>query len=507
MNGIQIFDTTLRDGEQSPGTSMSIAQKLTIAHKLADMGVDIIEAGFPISSSEQFIATQRIANEVRTSTIAGLARAVEKDIDTVHEAVKGAVHPRIHVFLASSPIHRQYKLKKNKEEICTMTQKAVSYARNKCDDIEFSPEDATRTELNFLSQVVDIAIKAGATTVNIPDTVGYTTPGEMAEIIRFLKNNVANIDKAVISTHCHNDLGLAVANSLSAVEAGARQIEVTVNGIGERAGNAALEEVVMALTVRKDMWSFSHTIKTENLYAVSKLVSTMTGLPIPRNKAVVGENAFAHESGVHQDGVLKHRETYEIMNAQMIGRATNSIVLGRHSGMHGLMNRMCALGLELDSKNMDELYKKFLHLADKKKEVYDEDLYALVHDVRNDEKQLYELLNVNVFLNADAEPKACVTIAFSQESKTCEETGDGPVDAIFVAIAKACGHTVTLKEFHINAVTPGTDALGEAMVIVTIGEYDYTGRYSSTDILDASAHAYLSAINNYMLRTQNTPVN
>ncbi len=504
MNDIRIFDTTLRDGEQSPGASMSIAQKLTLAHRLADMGVDVIEAGFPISSAEQFQATQRIAQEVRTSTIAGLARAVEKDIDAVYETVKDAVFPRIHVFLASSPIHREYKLKKSKEEVLAMTEKAVSYARNKCADVEFSPEDATRTELDFLAQVVEIAIKAGATTVNIPDTVGYTTPGEMAKIIRFLKENVANIDKAVISTHCHNDLGLGVANSLAAVEAGARQIEATINGIGERAGNAALEEVVMALEVRKDVWNVSHNIKTEHLYPVSKLMSTMIGFPIPRNKAIVGENAFAHEAGVHQDGVLKHRETYEIMNAQMIGRETSSIVLGRHSGLHGLTSRLRALGLELESKNMDELYKKFSQLADKKKEVYDEDLYALVNDVRNDEKQLYELVDVKVFLNADAAPKANVTINAPEGSKTCEETGDGPVDAIFSAIAKACGRKVTLKEFHINAITPGTDALGETMVIVSIDGNDYTGRYSSTDILHASAHAYLSAINNYVLRTQST---
>lgn len=505
---VQIFDTTLRDGEQSPGASMNVKQKLTIAHSLADMGVDIIEAGFPISSKEQFNATALIAKEIKTSVITALARAVEKDIDAAAEAVKSAAHPRIHIFLASSPLHREFKLKKSKSEILEMTREAVLYARSKCAEVEFSPEDATRTEMDFLCEVVDTAIRAGASVINIPDTVGYILPQEMYDIINNLMNSVANIDKAVISTHCHDDLGHAVANSIAAVRAGARQIEVAINGIGERAGNAALEEVVMALTVRKDALKVSTGIKTEKLYPLSKLLSTTIGFPIPRNKAVVGDNAFAHESGIHQDGVLKKRETYEIMTAQMIGRTTNNIVLGRHSGLHGLKSRLRALCLEVPEENMDALYKRFSDLADKKKEIYDEDLYALLNEVENSDSDsiLYELLNVEISMASGSAPKARVTLnkpgAKDGGAVNFESGGDGPIDAIFSAIMGASGYTAVLTDFHINAVTPGTDAVGEATVELRIGDTYHMGRASSTDVLQASANAYIAAINNHIIFTK-----
>ncbi len=503
MDTIRIFDTTLRDGEQSPGASMTVSQKVKIAHQLEAMGVDSIEAGFPISSPQQFESVERISKEIKTSTITALARAVEKDIDSAAEALKHARSSRIHTFLASSPIHRKYKLKKDKSQILEMVTHAVSYARNKCDNIEFSPEDATRTELDFLAHVVDIAIQAGATIINIPDTVGYSTPWEMFSIIEYLKNNVPNIDKAIISTHCHDDLGLAVANTLSAIKAGARQAEVTINGIGERAGNAALEEIVMALNTRKDFWNINHSITTSLLYPTAKLLSTTIGFPIPRNKAIVGENAFAHESGIHQDGILKHRKTYEIMTAEAIGRSKNTIVLGRHSGMHGLKSRLTTLNIDLNQEILKKLYERFVIIADKKKEIFDEDLYAMINDINETEMSLFQIRDIEVFLHSSSTPKAKVTIEHSSKEEIIEEKeGDGPVDAIFNAISAACKCKTKLIEFHINAITPGTNAMGEAAVVIEVNAKMFTGRASSTDIIKASAHAYISAINNSILFLQ-----
>lgn len=496
---IIVFDTTLRDGEQSPGASMDIPQKLEIAHCLAEMGVDVIESGFPISSKKQFEASKLIAEEIKACTIAGLARAVTADIDAVAEALKDADNPRIHTFLATSPIHREYKLKKTKEEIIAMVLKAVSYARNKCAEVEFSAEDATRTELDFLAQVVETAIGAGATTINIPDTVGFTTPDEIFAMFTYLKNNVPNIDKCILSAHNHDDLGLAVANTLSAIKAGVRQVEVTINGIGERAGNAALEEVVMALEVRSDILNIKTDIITEKIYPIATLLSNTIGFPIPRNKALVGENAFAHESGIHQDGILKNSATYEILTPEKIGRKRNSIVLGRHSGMAGFKSKLEELNLHVDALKIPELYEKFSILADTKKEIYDEDLYSLISSVSKGQQNILALEKLEVFLSPDTIPKSKVVIAhLNNELISMESEGDGPVDAIFSSIAKSCDFEIELLEYHVHAATPGRDAMGKAVVMLHINGHEYNGRANSVDILRASAEAYIAAINNYL---------
>lgn len=499
-----IFDTTLRDGEQSPGASMDITQKLEIAYCLAEMGVDIIESGFPVSSHKQFEASQLIAKEVRSCTIAGLARALHKDIDMAADAIKDAENPRIHTFIATSPIHRKYKLQKSKEDVIRMTKEAVLYARNKCAEVEFSAEDATRTELDFLVAVVETAISAGASTINIPDTVGYTTPDEIFKIFTYLKNNVSNIDKCILSAHNHNDLGLAVANTLSAIKGGARQVEVTINGIGERAGNAALEEVVMALDVRYDTWQIKSRINTEKIYPTSKLLSNTIGFPIPRNKAVVGDNAFAHEAGIHQDGVLKHSATYEILTPEKIGRKRNSIVLGRHSGLAGLTGKLKELNIHVDETKIPEIYEKFSELADKKKEIYDEDLYALISTITQERKKFIELIKLEVFITPNTTPKAKIEISNQkQEIVTMESQAEGPIDAIFTSIANSCDFKIKLIQYHVNAVTPGKEAVGEAAVVLLIEDNEYTGRGASVNILEASADAYIAAINNYLITKGN----
>lgn len=500
MDKILVFDTTLRDGEQSPGASMDIPQKLEIAYCLAEMGVDVIEVGFPISSPKQFFASKLIAQKVKGVTITGLARALHNDIDRAVDALKYADNFRIHTFLASSPIHREFKLKKSKEEILNMTKKAVSYARNLAPEVEFSPEDATRTELDFLAQLVEVAITSGATTINIPDTVGFTTPFEMYNIITYLKNKVPNIDKCILSVHCHNDLGLAVANTLSAISAGAKQVEVTINGIGERAGNAALEEVVIALTIRKDIWKIESNINKEKIYPTSKLLSNIIGFPIPRNKAIVGENAFAHEAGIHQDGILKHRATYEILTPEQVGRQRNNIVLGRHSGLHGLISKLKELHIHIDEDSIPKIYKKFSNIADKKKEVYDEDLIALISEVTQEPTKIIELKKLEVFVSPDIVPNAMVKMKNAKnESVEFRAEGDGPIDAIFSSIAQAIEEKIKLIEFHVNAVTPGKDAVGEAVVVININGIEYSGHAHSTDILQASADAYIAAINRYLI--------
>lgn len=499
MERIQIFDTTLRDGEQSPGASMDVEQKLEIALQLEQLGVDVIESGFPVSSPEQFRACKLISENVKNSTIAALARSTEKDIDAAADSIGTAARSRIHTFVSTSPIHREFKLKKTPQEVLEMTRKAVRYARNRCAEVEFSPEDATRTEPDFLCQVLEVAIEEGATILNIPDTVGYTVPDEYARLITMLRNRVPNIDKAILSVHCHNDLGLAVANTISAINAGARQAEVTINGIGERAGNAALEEVVMALNVRKDLLGLETGINTRQLYTTSRMLSTMIGFPIPRNKAIVGENAFAHESGIHQHGMLSHRETYEIMTPQSVGRETTRIVLGRHSGMHGFRKRLAELNIIIKEEELKRAYEAFLKVADRKKEIFDEDLFSIVSEQFGTTTRSLVLEYLQFHSGNTSVPTATVRIRDQQEIYEEASTGDGPVDAAFRAIERALNITATLVEYNVQAITPGKQAMGETSVIIEIDGRRATGRGSSTDIVEASAKAFVNAISRHRL--------
>ncbi|WP_456409103.1 2-isopropylmalate synthase [Caldithrix abyssi] len=503
---IIIFDTTLRDGEQSPGASLNIAEKVEIARQLARLKVDVIEAGFPVSSPAQFEAVKRIAGEV-PAIIAGLARAKEGDIKAAYQALKEAPRKRIHTFSSTSDYHILGKfgssrygqtLAEKRKTVIQMSIDAVQYARTFCDDVEFSAEDAGRTDIGYLAEVIEAAIEAGATTVNIPDTTGYTLPDEFAEKIRQLKKRVKNIERAVISVHCHNDLGLAVANSLAAVQAGARQVECTVNGIGERAGNASLEEFVMALNVRKDILPFYTAINTREIYNASRMVSTFTGFPVQPNKAIVGKNAFAHESGIHQDGVLKDRNTYEIMKPEDVGVSSSKIVLGRHSGRHGLKARLQELGYRLSEEKLDQVYKLFVKLADKKKEVYDEDLRSLMGEEVYSEKPAYLLDYLHVFLGTSAIPTA--TVRLKKDDRILEEsaTGDGPVDAVFNAIDRALHTHFEVTDYQVRSVTSGRDALGEVFVRIQNGLGEAHGRGHSTDIIEASGKAYLQAINNIL---------
>src|SRR4051812_30639612 len=505
-NRVRIFDTTLRDGEQSPGASMNLAEKLEVARALAGMGVDVIEAGFPIASVGDFESVRAIAAEVTGSTVCGLARCNDKDIDRAWEAVKFAQKPRIHVFLATSAIHREHKLRMTTAQIVERAVSSVRRAKGYCPDIEFSPEDAARTELDFLCEVVEAAIEAGATTVNIPDTVGYATPIQYAAVIRTLKERVPNIDKAIISTHCHDDLGMAVANSLAGCEAGARQVECTINGIGERAGNAALEEVVMALKTRHDYYGLTTNIKTERLYPVSRMVSKITGMTVQRNKAIVGRNAFAHESGIHQDGMLKNRSTYEIMTPEEVGVPKTDLVLGKHSGRHALRDRVDTLGYHLNEAQLGTLFEDFKALADKKKEVYDEDLIVLIEkSIHDDTPAHWSLVGLHTTAGTSVVPTATITIR-RRDGEVVQDAaiGDGPVDAIFKAVERVTGIAATLKDYVVRGVTAGKDAQGEVTLELEIesGDRTFRGRAASTDIIEASAEAYLHAVNSILARRE-----
>jgi len=496
---VRIFDTTLRDGEQSPGASLNMTEKLEIARQLELLNVDVIEAGFPITSPDDFEAVRQIADIVKTSSVAGLARCTEKDIVRAAEAVKEAALPRIHVFCATSAIHRQYKLKRAEEEIIKLSVEGVQLAKSFVDDVEFSPEDASRTELPFLTEVVQAAIEAGATTVNIPDTVGYSTPHHFETIIKHLFATVSNINKAVISVHCHNDLGLAVANSLAAVGAGARQVECTINGLGERAGNASLEEVVMAIRTRPDVYKCQTRINTKRLFPVSRLVSTLTGIHVQRNKAIVGENAFAHESGIHQDGVLKHRETYEIMNPEDVGIPASKLVLGKHSGRHALRDRLMQLGHRLDDDQIDRIFEQFKRLADRKKEVFDEDLEALIGQMLDEAEnaRTWDLATLQTTGGTGVLPTATVQLRNHQSGQVLTDaaTGDGPIDAAFTCILRLAGVDGTLREYDLHAITGGRDAQGEVHLELQVGDRTYRGRGRSTDVIEASALAMLNAVN------------
>jgi len=496
MEKIIIFDTTLRDGEQSPGASLNINEKLEIARQLAILGVDVIEAGFPISSPGDFEAVKSVARCVKGPVICGLARAIEKDIDAAYDALKGANRPRIHVFLATSKIHMKYKLKKAEDEILRLAVASVKYAKSKCGDVEFSPEDASRTEPDFLRKVVEAVIEAGAATVNIPDTVGYSTPFEFAAIIKDLKENVPNIKRCVISVHCHNDLGLGVSNSLAAVLSGARQVECTMNGLGERAGNASLEEIVMAIRTRSDIFKgFSTGVNTKELYKTSRLVSKLTGMPVQPNKAIVGRNAFAHESGIHQDGVLKERITYEIMKPEDVGFEESHIVLGKHSGRHAFSERLKKLGFDLNKAELEKAFERFKTIADKKKEIFDEDLETIVDEEISKIPEKFQLVDFYITSGNLVKPTAAVRLKFGGKATQANSTGDGPVDACYKAIDKITGEKGKLLDYQIRSVTSGKDALGEVSVKIESNGKIISGRGASTDIIEASIKAYLSAVN------------
>ncbi|HPC45095.1 MAG TPA: 2-isopropylmalate synthase [Candidatus Latescibacteria bacterium] len=492
---VRIFDTTLRDGEQSPGASLSVQEKIDIAHQLKRLGVDIIEAGFPVSSPAQFEAVERISEEVDGPTIAALARAVPLDIETAARAVKPAKKKRIHTFIATSPIHMERKLKKTPAEVLKLTGEAVRLAKSFCDDVEFSPEDAGRSEWPFLVEVLTAAIEAGATTLNIPDTVGYMMPDEYGRMIAHLIAHVPGSENVIYSTHCHNDLGLAVANSIAGVVNGARQVECTINGLGERAGNAAMEEFVMALRTRQDVFKLRTNIVTTEITRTSRMVARCTGLPVQANKAIVGANAFAHESGIHQDGVLKARQTYEIMTPESVGLDSTRLVLGRHSGRHGFKARLEKLGYRLDKDALERAYERFLAIADRKKEVFDEDLAAIVGDEFRDVPEVYKLDYMHCISGSKILPSATVRIIVNGEVHQESEWGDGPVDAVFRAISKVSGFAITLDNYTIRAVTAGTDAIGEVTLRVRDNGHTVTGRGASTDIVEASARAYVDGLN------------
>ena len=496
---VKIFDTTLRDGEQSPGCSMNLAEKIEVARQLEILGVDVIEAGFAISSPGDFESVKTVAGMVKDSAVASLCRAVEKDIDASAQALRGAAAPRIHLFIATSPIHMQYKLRMTPDEVLERTAAMTAYAKKFCADVEFSAEDATRSDREFLAKVITAAIASGATTVNIPDTVGYTTPMEMQDLIVYLKKHVENIDRAVISLHCHDDLGMGVANSLAGISGGAGQIECTVNGIGERAGNAALEEVVMALRTRQDFYDCVTRIDTAQIYRTSRMLYNIIGQSIPRNKAIVGKNAFAHEAGIHQHGVLAEKSTYEIMTPESIGIPANTMVLGKHSGRHAFESRLAELGYKLSPADVDVFFAKFKDIADRKKELTDSDLEAIVTN-REYVENLYTLDTFTVHASNSGTRASCV-VRLCKGDELLEDVslGDGPIDAAYNAVDKITGAPKTILEtYTIHSTSDGKDALGEVIVKLRWDENVITGRGLSPDIIESSILAYLNAINKLM---------
>ncbi|MBB5220557.1 2-isopropylmalate synthase [Amaricoccus macauensis] len=501
---VVIFDTTLRDGEQSPGATMSLEEKLQIAGLLDEMGVDIIEAGFPIASEGDFEAVSRIAQMAQSAVICGLARADFRDIDRCWEAVKHAKRPRIHTFIGTSPLHRAIP-NLDMDQMAERIHATVSHARNLCDNVQWSPMDATRTEHDYLCRVVEIAIKAGATTINIPDTVGYTAPRESADLIRMLIEKVPGADEVVFATHCHNDLGMATANALAAVEAGARQIECTINGLGERAGNTALEEVVMAMKVRNDIMPYRTGIDTSKIMQASRLVATVSGFPVQFNKAIVGKNAFAHESGIHQDGMLKNAETFEIMRPEDVGLNATSLVMGKHSGRAALRSKLAELGYAVGDNQLRDVFVRFKELADRKKEVYDDDLIALMQDTdthaANDRIQVKRL---RVVCGTDGPQTAEMTLVIDGVEHEVETVGDGPVDAVFKAVQSLVPNTAKLNLYQVHAVTEGTDAQATVSVRLEEGGKIVTGQSADTDTVVASARAYVNAINKLLVRRLKT---
>lgn len=493
---IRIFDTTLRDGEQSPGCSMNRQEKLTLARQLQRLGVDVIEAGFPIASEGDFAAVDAVAKEIRDVIICGLARTGDEDVDRAGLALEHANTPRIHIFIATSDIHLKHKLRMSREQVLAEVDRAVRRAKSMVDDVEFSAEDATRSDLDYLVQVFSTAIEAGATTLNVPDTVGYTTPDEYTRLIRDLRTRVPGADEAIFSVHCHNDLGLAVANSLAAIGAGARQVECTVNGIGERAGNTSLEEVVMSIRTRRDQFGGVDTgIDATEIYSSSRLLSSITGVPVQPNKAIVGENAFAHEAGIHQDGVLKAPITYEIMTPQSIGRASNELVLGKHSGRHAFRERLDELGLDVQGGDFEKAFLRFKRLADAKKTIFNEDLEAIVADMVETEEDRFELGELSITCGTFGTPSATVEIRLDGQLSKCTSLGVGPVDAIFKGISELTETKSVLEKYQVHAVTAGLDALGEVSVTVSEEGRRVIGRGAHEDVLVASGKAYVHALN------------
>ncbi|WP_165070307.1 2-isopropylmalate synthase [Desulfovibrio sp. ZJ200] len=503
-NRVYFFDTTLRDGEQSPGATMNLQEKLRLAHQLEVLGVDIMEAGFPASSPGDFEAVRAIAAQAGEIQVAGLARCVENDIDRCWDAVKSARNPRIHIFLSTSPLHMKHKLRKEPEEVLKMAVAGVRRCAAYTDNVEFSAEDFSRSERDFLCRIVEAAIKAGATTINLPDTVGYAQPEEFAALVDYVIKNTPNSDKAVFSVHCHDDLGLGVANTLAALKVGVRQAEVTLSGIGERAGNASLEEVVMALSVRRDYYALDHNIRTEQLYPSCRLLSMIIGQPIPNNKAVVGANAFAHESGIHQDGMLKNRETYEIMTPQSVGRSASSLVIGKHSGRNAVRNKFESMGYKLDEEQLNLVFEAVKQLADRKKTLHDDDLMALIQQEIYRIPDRLRLRHVSV-QSSDAggvPPTAAVLMDVDGMEKSGAGFGVGPVDALFNVIADIVGREPELEQYAINAITGGTDALGEVTVRIREKAYSAVGRGTHPDIFVASAKAYVDALNHLAKREE-----
>ncbi|MFN3688981.1 2-isopropylmalate synthase [Salinarimonas sp.] len=499
-NRVLIFDTTLRDGEQCPGATMTLEEKLEVAELLDAMGVDIIEAGFPIASVGDFEAVSEIARRVKRAVVAGLSRANPKDIERAGEAVRHAVRPRIHTFISTSPVHMKYKLQKEPDAVLEMVIDQVTRARNLVDDVEWSCEDGTRTEHDFLCRCVEAAIKAGATTINIPDTVGYTTPAEYRALFEMVRTRVPNADKAIFSVHCHDDLGMAVANSLAGVQGGARQIECTINGIGERAGNAALEEIVMAIKTRADVFPYETGIDTTMLTRASKVVATATSFPVQYNKAIVGRNAFAHESGIHQDGMLKHTQTYEIMTPESVGVSTSSLVMGKHSGRNAFRSKLAELGYKLSDNELNDAFERFKALADRKKHVYDEDIEAIVDEKIATAHDRMRLVSLTVIAGTRGPQRATMRLAIDGRVVTEEADGNGPVDAVFNAIKALAPHEATLELYQVHAVTEGTDAQAEVSVRLSADGRSVTGRGADPDTLVASAKAYLVALNKLVAR-------
>ena len=492
---IYIFDTTLRDGEQSPGCSMNIDEKVRMARQLELLRVDIIEAGFPIASVGDFEAVSAIAQTIEHCTVAALCRTVRADIERAWEAIQRAKKPRIHTFIATSDIHLKHKLKKSREQALADAVAAVRLAKSLCDEVEFSCEDASRSDIDFLCKIVSAAIDEGATVINLPDTVGYAVPEEYGSMFRLVRERVPGIHGVTLSAHCHNDFGLAVANSLAAIGNGVRQLECTINGIGERAGNAALEEVVMALRTRKETLGFDTNVNTEEIYKSSRLLSTLTGMTVQRNKAIVGANAFSHEAGIHQDGMLKSRITYEIMTPQSVGIKHSTLVLGKHSGRHALKQRYAEMGYDLTNEDLEEVYRTFCAVADQKKDILDEDLIAILEDRGLSAEELYQLENIQVFSGTNLRPTATVEIRCQDKRLVDSATGDGPVDAAYKAIERITGTTGKLTEYSIKSVTFGHDAIGEVFVRVDFDGVHFNGRAVSTDVITGSAKAYLEALN------------
>ncbi len=501
-NQIIIFDTTLRDGEQSPGASMTVPEKIRLAHVLEDMGVDVIEAGFPVASNGDFDAVSNISEILKNTSVCGLARAQEKDIARAAAALEKAVKPRIHTFISTSPLHMRHKLQMHPEQVLEAIHKSVSYARTFVDDVEWSCEDATRSEVDFLVKAIEIAINAGAKTINVPDTLGYAIPTEYAALIRTLRERVPNADKAIFSVHCHNDLGLGVANSLAALDAGARQIECTINGLGERAGNAAMEEIVMAIRTRQNVLPYHTNIKTDHITKASRLVSAITGFAVQPNKAIVGANAFAHESGIHQDGMLKNAQTYEIMTPESVGLVRSDIVMGKHSGRNAFRTKLKELGYDLTQEELDKAFQRFKDVADKKKQMFDEDLIALVDNQLGQEDEKIRFASLDIVCGSNTEAKATLKLIVFGEERTTSNTGSGPVDATFNAIRALVPHTATLQLFQVHAVTQGTDAQAEVTVRLEEDGKTAHGQGADTDTLVAAASAYIHALNKVLVKRE-----